>query len=174
MPDNNEENNLDSFFKMIDSVEDDISEMLEGENSQLSGYECLVICFNYLRLYCGQIGIKFGQIEDHYNAFKESNREKNILNFNIEPSSGNGNEVEDLSRVLEEVENCLTVFEQRCKKTGESFDAWNCVFIMYSYLKKHCDETKTNYAELMSDVSRIQSDVQKNGDTNLGSVNSLN
>jgi len=43
---NGEGNNLDAFFEMIDLIEDDISEMLESENSELSGYECLVISFN--------------------------------------------------------------------------------------------------------------------------------
>lgn len=55
MLDNNEENNLGIFFEMIDSVEDDISEMLKSESNQLGGYECLVICFNCLRLYCEQV-----------------------------------------------------------------------------------------------------------------------
>ena len=43
---NNEGNGLGAFFKMIDLIEDDISEMLEDENSELSGYECLIISFN--------------------------------------------------------------------------------------------------------------------------------
>ena len=43
---NNEGNSLGAFFKMIDLIEDDISEMLEDENSELSGYECLIISFN--------------------------------------------------------------------------------------------------------------------------------
>ena len=35
---------------------------------------------------------------------------------------------------------------------------------MYSCLKKYCDETRTNYAELMSDILKIQSDLEKKGD----------
>ena len=66
--------------------------------------------------------------------------------------------------MLEEIENTLAAFEKRCKKTDELFDEWNCVLIMYSCLKKFCDETKTNYEELMNDVSKIQSDIGKNGD----------
>ena len=67
MPDNSEENKLDMFFKMIDFIEDDIAEILESQISELSDYECLIISFNHLRLYCGQVGIKFGQMEDHTN-----------------------------------------------------------------------------------------------------------
>ena len=161
MPNKNEENNLDIFFKMIDSIEDDISEMLEGANNQIGGYECIVICFNSLQLYCGQVGIEFSQIEDNYNALKKSKVDGTLWNIDIGFHSANSNEVNKFNKVLEEIENSLEAFEKRCKKNEESFDEWNCVFIMYSCLKRYCDETKTNYAELMSDVLRIQSDFKK-------------
>ena len=76
--------------------------------------------------------------------------------------------------VLEEIEDSLAAFEKRCKKTEEIFDEWNCVFIMYSCLRKHCNETKTNYAELVSDVLKIQSDFKKNRDVEPEDTNSLN
>ena len=172
MLNDNGENNLDIFFKMIDSVEDNISAILEDKSNELGGYECLVICFNWLRFYCGQVGIKFSQIEDHYNAFKESKVDGTFWNFKtgLNPAD---DEVEGFSRVLEEIENCLSVFEQRCNKTEELFDEWNCVFIMYSCLRKYGDEIKTNYTELMSDILKIESDCTKNGDTNPESMNSL-
>ena len=157
MPDTNEENNLDLFFRMIDSVEDDVSETLEDRGNELSGYEYLVICLSYLRLYCGQVGIELSQIEDHFNAVRESKAGSVFSTLNAKVNSPNSNEVEKICRVLEEIEISLAAFEKRCKKTEELFDEWNCVFIMYSCLRKYCDETKTNYEELMSDVLKIQS-----------------
>jgi len=174
VPSSNEGNNLDIFFRMIDSVEDDISEILDDENNQLSGYECLVICFNSLRLYCEQAGIELSQIKDHYNAVKEDKSDGTFWNFDLGINSENSNEVERFSRVLEEIENSLAAFEKRCKKTEELFDEWNCVFIMYSCLRKYCDKTKTNYAQLMSDVLKIRSDFKKNGNVGTGGINSLN
>ena len=174
MPNNSEESDLNIFFEMIDSIEEDISEILEDESNQIGGYGCLVICFNYLRLYCGQIGIKFSQIEDHYSAFKESKTGDTFLNSDIDPNPAKGDKVKDFSKVLEEIESCLATFEQRCKKTGESFDEWNCVFVLYSCLRKYCGEIKANYAELMSDISRIQSDFKKSGDTKPEDVSPLN
>ena len=174
MSNNKEENNLDIFFEMIDSVEDDISKLLEDESNQLGGYECLVICFNYLKLYCGQVGIKFSQIEDNYNAFKENKMGDTFLSFDIDTNSASGNEIEEFRRILEEIENSLAVFEQRCKKTEELFDEWNCVFIMYSCIRKFCDETKTDYAKLMNEVSRIQDNLEKDVDAEPGNMNSLN
>ena len=41
-------------------------------------------------------------------------------------------------------------------ETGESFDEWSCLFFMYNYLRQYCDDTKTNYEELMSDILEIQ------------------
>ena len=78
---NSEENNLDAFFKMIDSIEDDISEMLESENSELSGYECLVISFNCLTLFCRQVEIDFSQIEDHFSESRKNQFDENPLDF---------------------------------------------------------------------------------------------
>ena len=174
MPNDNEENNLDAFFEMIDSIEDDISEMLEDGSNELGGYECLVICFNYLKLYCGQVGIDFGQIENHYNEFKESQAGEAFWNFDIGFNSKKGDEVEACNRMLEEVENTLTAFEKRCEKTGESFDEWSCVFIMYTCLRKYCDEKKTNYGELINDALKLQSDLEKGENAEPEDIDTLN
>ena len=91
-----------------------------------------------------------------------------MSNFDVEGITKNGNEVEAFSKVLEKIEGSLAIFEKRCEKTEESFDEWNCVFIMYSCLRKYCDKMKTNYAELMEDVSRIQSDLDKDEDADEG------
>ena len=71
------------------------------------------------------------------------------------------NEVEAFNKMLEGVENTPAAFEKRCKKTEELFDEWNCVFIMYTCLRKHCDKTKVNYGELIDDVSKLQSNLEK-------------
>ena len=78
---NGEGNNLDAFFEMIDLIEDDISEMLESENSELSGYECLVISFNCLTLFCRQVEIGFSQIEDHFSESEKTQSGENSLGF---------------------------------------------------------------------------------------------
>ena len=174
MPNNSEENNLDSFFEMIDLIEDGISEMLEDETIELGGYECLVICFNYLKLYCGQVGIDFGQIEGYYNEFKENQADKAFLNFDTEFNLKNTNEVEACIQMLEEVENTLAAFEKRCKKTGELFDEWNCVLIMYTCLKGYCNETKTNYIELIDDVLKLQSNLEKDENADPEDLSKLN
>ena len=170
MSKDNKENNLNVFFEMIDAIEDDVSERLEEESSKLGRYECLAICFNYLWLYCKETGIEFSQIEENYNAFKESNMHGAHWSFDIDAKLADGNEVEEFSGLLDEVENGLSALEQRCKKTGESFDEWSCLFFMYNYLRQYCDETKTNYEELMSDILEIQSNLKRNreesGETN--------
>ena len=158
---NSEENNLDAFFEMIDSIEDDISEMLEDENSELSGYECLVISFNCLTLFCRQVEIDFSQIEDHFNESEKTQSGKNSLGFDSSTDLKEYNEVEAFNGILEGVESTLATFEKRCKKTEELFDEWNCVFIMYTCLRKYCDKTKINYGELIHDVSNLQSNLEK-------------
>ena len=62
------------------------------------------------------------------------------------------NEMKAFNGMLEGVENTLAAFEKRCKKTEELFDEWNCVFIMYTCLRKYCNKTKINYSELIHDV----------------------
>ena len=71
------------------------------------------------------------------------------------------NQIEAFNGMLEGVENTLAAFEKRCKKTDELFDEWNCVFIMYACLRKYCDKTKVNYGELIDDVSKLQSNLEK-------------
>ena len=168
-----EKNNLDTFFAMIDLIEDDISEMLENENSKLNGYECLVISFNRLTLFCQQVGIDFSQTEDHYNEFKKNPPDGILQSYN-EASDVERSEVEEFNIALEEIENTLAVFETRCKKTGEMFDEWNCVFIMHACLRKHCDKLEVNYIEVIEDVLKVQSDLEKEEKTEPEDTNTLN
>ena len=171
---NSEENNLDAFFEMIDSIEDDISEMLESENSELSGYECLIISFNCLTLFCRQTEIDFSQIETHFSESEKSQSGKNSLGFDSSIDLKKHNEVEAFNEMLEGVENTLAVFEKRCKKTEELFDEWSCVFIMYTCLRKYCDKTKINYGELIHDVLNLQSNLEKEKKTEQEDTNTLN
>ena len=171
---NSEGNNLDAFFEMIDSIEDDISEMLESENSELSGYECLVISFNCLTLFCRQVEIDFSQIEDHFSESEKTQSGENSLGFGSNIDLKEHNEVEAFNGMLEGVENTLAAFEKRCKKTEELFDEWNCVFIMYTCLRKYCDKTKINYGELIHDVLNLQSNLEKEEKTEQEDINTLN
>ena len=171
---NSEENNLDAFFEMIDSIEDDISEMLEDENSELSGYECLVISFNCLTLFCRQVEIDFSQIEDHFSESEKTQSGENSLGFDNRADLKEHNEVEAFNGMLEDVESTLAAFEKRCKKTEELFDEWNCVFIMYTCLRKYCDKTKINYGELIHDVLNLQSNLEKKEKTKQEDTNTLN
>jgi hypothetical protein len=174
MKNNNEQTNLDSFFEVIDSIEDDISEMLEDENSELSGYECLIISINCLTLFCQQIGIDFSQIEDHYSESEKSRSYENLKDFDNDSKLKEYNELEAFNIALDEMENTLFLFEERCKKTEELFDEWNCVFIMYSCLRKYCDQMKFNYAEIIEDVLRLQSNIEKDAEAGLEDANDLN
>ena len=171
MQSDNEEDNLDAFFTVIDSIEDDISEMLEDENNELSGYECLVISFNCLTLFCRQVGIDFSQIEDHYGESEKSRSYENFKSFDSDLNLKECNEVEAFSMALEEMENTLTAFEKRCKKTEEVFDEWNCVFIMYACLRKYCDQAKVNYGEIIGDVLNLQSNLEKHEKTESDDTN---
>ena len=171
MQSDNEEDNLDAFFTVIDSIEDDISEMLEDENNELSGYECLVISFNSLTLFCRQVGIDFSQIEDHYGESEKSQLYENLRGFDSGLNLKECNEIEVFNIVLEEMENTLAAFEKRCKKTEELFDEWNCVFIMYACLRKYCDKTKVNYGEIIDDVINLQSNLEKDDKTELDDMN---
>ena len=174
MTNNNEQTNLNSFFEVIDSIEDDISEMLDNESSELSGYECLIISINYLTLFCQQIGIDFSQIEDHYSESEKSRSFESLKDCDSDSKLNEYNEVEAFNIVLDEIENTLFLFEERCKKTEELFDEWNCVFIMFSCLRKYCDQLKFNYAEIIQDVLLLQSSIEKDAKTASEDTNDLN
>ena len=167
----NEDNNLKAFFEMIDLIEDDISEILDDENNQLSGYECLVISFNCLTLFCRQVGMDFSQIEDYYNESEVSQSGQKLRDVDRGLDTRKFSEVEAFNLMLEDIENTLTAFEERCKKTEELFDEWNCVFIMYKCLRKYCDETKLNYDEILKDVLNLQSNLKNNEKTELDDKN---
>jgi len=84
------------------------------------------------------------------------------------------NEIEAFNGMLEGVENTLAAFEKRCKKTEELFDEWNCIFIMYTCLRKYCDKTKINYSALIHDVLNLQSNLEKEEKTEKEDTNTLN
>jgi hypothetical protein len=170
----NEGHNLSAFFKMIDLIEDDISEMLEDENSELSGYECLIISFNCVTLFCRQVEIDFSQIEDHHSESKKNQLDENPLGSDSDQKFKEYSEIETFNLLLEEIENTLTAFENRCKNTGELFDAWNCVFIMYTCLRKYCDKMNVNYVELIGDVVKLQSNLEKEKKVKKKDTNTLN
>ena len=174
MKNNNEQTNLDSFFEVVDSIEGDISEMLEDENSELSGYECLIISINCLTLFCQHIGINFSQIEDHYSESEKSRSYENLKDCDSDSNLKKYNEIEAFNIVLDEMENTLFLFEERCKKTEELFDEWNCVFIMFSCLRKYCDQVKFDYAEIIEDVLRLQSSIEKDAKAESEDNNDLN
>ena len=148
--------------------------MLESENSELSGYECLIISFNCLTLFCRQTEIDFSQIEAHFSESEKTQSGENSLGFDSSIDLKEHNEVEAFNGMLEGVENTLAVFEKRCKKTEELFDEWNCVFIMYTCLRKYCDKTKINYGELIHDVSKLQSNIEKEEETEQEDANTSN
>ena len=85
---------------------------------------------------------------------------ENSLGFDSSIDLKEHNEIQAFNGMLEGVENTLAAFEKRCKKTAELFDEWNCVFIMYAYLRKYCNKTKINYSELIHDVLNLQSNLE--------------
>ena len=99
---------------------------------------------------------------------------ENSLGFDSSIDLNEYNEVEAFNKMLEGVENTLAAFEKRCKKTEELFDEWNCVFIMYTCLRKYCDKTKINYGELIHNVLKLQSDLEKEEKTEQEDTNTLN
>ncbi|MBT6601549.1 MAG: hypothetical protein HOB32_07820 [Nitrospina sp.] len=174
MQSGNEENNLDPFFSVIDSIEDDISEILEDEDSELSGYECLVVSFNCITLFCRQVGIDFSQIEDHYAESKKNQSYQYFKGSDDGPNLKDYNNIEAFNIALEEIEETLALFEKRCKKTEEVFDEWNCIFISYSCLRKYCDRSKVNYDQIIKDVLSLQSNIEKDEKIGPEDINNQN
>ena len=125
-------------------------------------------------MFCRQVEIDFSQIEDHFSESKKTQSGENFLGFDSSVDLKEHNEVEAFNGMLEGIENTLASFEKRCKKTDELFDEWNCVFIMYTCLRKYCDKTKVNYGELIDDVSKLQSNLEKEKKTEKEDTNSLN
>ena len=161
---------LDVFFNMFDAVEDDISEIVSDDNenaTEIGGYECLFIAFSNLRLYCENSGIDLKQIEDQYNALQESQTDENSDTFAIQEDLDENNEVVSFCKLLEQIENGFSAFEERCEKSHEIFDEWNCVLIMYSYLRSYCVKKGVDFEKLLEEIALLHSEMEK--DENLRS-----
>ena len=158
------ETRLNEFFEMFDAVEDDIAELVSDENEephQIGGYECLFIAFSNLRLYCENSGIRLKQIEEQYKALKESptNEESGILA--VDEDLNEDNEVVNFCKLLEQIENSFSALEKRCEKSGEVFDEWACVLLMYSYLRNYCVKEKVDFEKLLKEISHLHSEMDK-------------
>ena len=99
---------------------------------------------------------------------------ENSLGFDSSIDLKEHNEAEAFNGMLEGLENTLTAFEKRCKKTEELFDEWNWVFIMHACLRKYYNKTKINYSELIHDVLNLQSNLENKGKKEQEDTNTLN
>jgi len=158
------ENQLDAFFEMFDEVEDDIAELVSDENEeprQIGGYECLFIAFSNLRLYCENSSIDLKQIEDQYKALKESQVNEESGAFAVHKDLDENNEVVNFCKILEQIEGSFSALEKRCEKSGEVFDAWACVLLMYSYLKNYCVRGEVDFENLQEEISQLHEEMKK-------------
>ena len=148
---------LDYFFDMLDAVEEDISQLVSDENEEatkIGGYECLFIAFSNLSLYCESSGINLEQIEDQYQELKELPANEDFGAFEVDQDLDENNEVINFCKLLEQIENSLSAFEQRCKNSEEVFDEWNSVLIMYSYFRNYCIKEQVDFKKLQKDQPR--------------------
>ncbi len=156
---------LNIFFDMFDAVEDDIFQLVSDENnekaSEIGGYECLFIAFSNLRLYCENFGIRLEQIEEQYQALKESPTSEEFSTFVVHENMDETNEVVNFCKLLEQIENSFSAFEQRAENSGEVFDEWGGVFIMNSYLRNYCVKEKVDFEELQKEISQLHSEMKK-------------
>ena len=159
---------LDGFFDMFDAIEEDISQLVSDENEEatgIGGYECLFMSFSNLRLYCESSGIDLDQIEDQYQALKESPNEHESGTLEIHEELDANNEVLNFCKLLEQIENSFTALEQRCESSEEIFDEWACVLIMYSYLRNYCEKGQADYENLQQEISNLHSEMEKDEKT---------
>ena len=155
---------LDYFFDMLDAVEEDISQLVSDENEEatkIGGYECLFIAFSNLSLYCESSGINLEQIEDQYQELKELPANEDFGAFEVDQDLDENNEVINFCKLLEQIENSLSAFEQRCKNSEEVFDEWNSVLIMYSYFRNYCIKEQVDIKKLQKDISHLHSNMKK-------------
>ncbi|HCK67905.1 MAG TPA: hypothetical protein DHW17_01340 [Nitrospina sp.] len=158
------ETRLDEFFEMFDAVEDDIAELVSDENEeprQIGGYECLFIAFSNLRLYCENSGIRLKQIEDQYKELKKSQIDEESGTLAVHEDLDENNEVVNFCKLLEQIEDSFSALEKRCEKSGEVFDEWACVLIMYSYLRNYCVKEKVDFEKLLKEISHLHSEIDK-------------
>jgi len=158
--------NLDAFFEMFDWVDEDISELNCDDENEVGGYECVFIAFNNLRSYCKQISLDFKQIEDQYQAAgsptsgSPEQSDKSFWNYDQDATFSEMNELAGFSKLLEVIEKSFLEYEKRCEKSGDIFDEWNCVLIMFSFLRKYCEKLKINYTQLQSDISALHPEIE--------------
>ena len=155
---------LDYFFDMLDAVEEDISQLVSDENEEatkIGGYECLFIAFSNLSLYCESSGINLEQIEDQYQELKELPANEDFGAFEVDQDLDENNEVINFCKLLEQIENSLSAFEQRCKNSEEVFDEWNSVLIMYSYFRNYCIKEQVDFKKLQKEISHLHSNMKK-------------
>ena len=149
---------------MVDAVEEDISQLVSEDKegaTEIGGYECLFIAFSNLRLYCKNSGVNLEQIEEQYQALKESPANEESVTFAVHDDLDESNEVVNFCKLLEQIENSLSAFEQRCENSEEVFDEWNGVFIMYSYLRNYCAKEKVDFKNLQQEISHLHSEMKK-------------
>ena len=162
--DPDDKSRLDSFFDMFDAVEEDISHFTSDDNKEaieIGGYECLFISFSNLRLYCESSGINLEQIGDQYQALKESPADEESDSFVIQNDLVETNEVINFCKLLEQIENSLSALEQRSERSGEPFDEWACVFIMYSYLRNYCVKEEVDFENLQQEITHLHAEMEK-------------
>lgn len=162
MESNDNNTRLDSFFAMFDAVEEDISKLISDDNEEakeIGGYECLLISFSNLRLFCESSEISLRQIEDQFQALQESPEESKA--FAIQEDLVETNEVVSFCKLLEQIENSLTTFEKRCENSKEVFDEWASVFIMYSYLRNYCLKMEVGFENLQQEISLLHTEIEK-------------
>ena len=162
MTNNEKAARLDDFFDMFDSVEDDIAELVSDENEnplEIGGYECLIIAFSNLRFYCKGAGISLTQIEEQYKEVQLS-QSKESAPTNTE-NMDESNEIINFCKVLEQIEDNFSALEKRSEKSGEGFDEWACLLIMYSHLRNHCNKEKIDFTMLQEEISRLHKEMDK-------------
>ncbi len=150
---------------MFDAVEDDIFQLVSDESNEeileIGGYECLFIAFSNLRLYCENAGIRLEQIEEQYQALKESPTSEESNTFVVHENMDETSEVVNFCKLLEQIENSFSAFEQRSEKSGEVFDECAGVFIMYSYLRNYCAKEEVDFEKLQQAISRLHAEIKK-------------
>ena len=156
-----EKSNLDAFFEMFDWVDEDISEQNEKDEAQMGAYECLFIAFNNLRSYCKQIGLNFSQIEDQYLASVNPDQSyKTFWDYDQDATYSDLDELAGFYKLLETIEKAFSEYEKFCEKSEEVFDEWHCVLLMYSFMRKYCDNIQIDYALLQKEISALQSEME--------------
>ena len=154
---------LGIFFDMFDAIEEDISQVVSDENeeaSEIGGYECLLIAFSNLRLYCLYSDISLEQIAEQYQALLESPANEEFATFAIPEDLDENNEVVNFCKLLEQIENSFFALEQRCKNSAEVFDEWACVLIMYSYLRNYCVKEEVDFENLQQEISQLHAEMK--------------